>query len=62
MVVWVEVSHDDLELPVAIADTARDLARISGAKLSTVKSSASRAKTGHANRWCPYRRVMIDED
>ena len=58
-----EISQDGYELPLAIADTAKDLARICGVKLSTVRSSASRVNTGHDDgRFCRFRRVLIESE
>lgn len=64
MQVWMEISQDKYELPLAVADTAKDLARICGVKLSTVRSSASRAHTGRCGdaRFCRFRRVEIESE
>lgn len=63
MYVWMEVTRDKYELPIVIADTARDLSRKCGATISTIKSSASRAHTGnHKGRVCPYRSILIEDE
>lgn len=63
MVVWMEISQDKYELPVAVANTAKDLARICGVEISTVRSSASRANQGHeGNRFCRFRSVEIESE
>ena len=62
MVVWMEVSRDIYELPVAVANTAGDLAKMCGTKISTVKTSASRYNKGkNKGRFCRYRSVKIEE-
>ena len=43
---WMEVSKDEYELPLAVADSALEL---------SVISSVSRAKRG--GYWCKYKRV-----
>ena len=61
--VWMEVSQDRYELPLAIADTAQDLARKCGVKPSTVRSSASRVNTGNRDgRFCRFLRVLIESE
>ena len=60
MVVWMEVSKDKYELPVVVADSAEELAKKCGAKISTVMSIASMHNTGRTKgRFCKYRRVKI---
>lgn len=63
MEVWMEISQDRYELPVAVANTATDLARICGVKPSTVRSSASRAERGReCGRFCRFRRVRLESE
>jgi hypothetical protein len=51
-----EVSRDEYELPLAVADSALELAKVLGLKdENSVISSASRAKRG--GYWCKYKRV-----
>lgn len=44
MKVWMEVTKDDLELPVAVAETIEELARITGKSVNNIKSQISKAK------------------
>ena len=39
MLVWMKVTHDEYELPVAIADSCKELAKIVGKTSNTVSSS-----------------------
>lgn len=60
MVVWMEVSHDRYELPLVVANSAKDLAKKCGTKESTVKTVASRANTGNCDgRFCRYRKIKV---
>ena len=44
--VWMEVDLQNKELPIRIADTAAELARMSGTTENNVKSAAAKAKYG----------------
>lgn len=61
MTVWMLVTKDEFELPVAIADTSTELAKMCGVSNRTVISGALRDKTGKVKR-SRYRKVVIDED
>ena len=53
---WMEVSNDEYELPLAVADSALELSKVLGLKdENSVISSVSRANRG--GYWCRYRRV-----
>lgn len=53
---WMEASNDEYELPLAVADSALELAKVLGLKdENSVISSVSRAKRG--GYWCKYKRV-----
>ena len=59
--VWMAVSKDETRLPIAIADTAKELAELFGTNESNVKSIASKGK--HGNIKNPrYIAVRIDEE
>lgn len=58
MVVYMEVTKDKFELPVAVADTIAELARITGTRANTISSSMSHARE---NGWkSKYIEVEID--
>lgn len=65
--IWMEVTRDKYSLPVAVADTATELARICGVKKDTIHAAISHRKlhkpreeagTGSYKR---YIRVEIEE-
>lgn len=57
--VWMEVTDDGLELPIAAADSATELARMRGVTPSTIMSSVCRNKQG--KYWSRYQCVEIDD-
>lgn len=61
MTVWILVTKDEFELPVAIADTAKELARICGVSNRTIISGALRSKSGKVKK-SRYIKVEIDDD
>lgn len=60
MTLWLKVTLDELELPLAVSDSLADLARIVGTTRNSIASSYShyinRGKTSS------YRKVVIEED
>ena len=44
--IWMAVTADEYETPIAIADTAKELAYILGLSIDTVKSSELRKNSG----------------
>lgn len=44
--IWMEVTRDTLELPIRIADSAQELAEMSGASVNNIQSIASRTERG----------------
>lgn len=61
---WLEVTKDEYELPVAVADSAAELSEVLGLDADSVMSSYSRAK--RKGCWCKYKKVPYmkggDED
>lgn len=57
--VYMEVTKDDLSLPLAIADTAQELARLRGVNALQVLQGASRAHKMRKPRWV---KVELEED
>ena len=63
MKIWIEVSKDAYELPIAIADTAKELAATCGTSLKMVTKSASIMNSGHnCGHFCRYRSIKVDDD
>lgn len=58
-VIWLKVTHDKYELPIAVADSAKELAELTGCSENNIHSSRSHSKMD--GRWTPYRRVEIEE-
>lgn len=54
--IYMEITTDEYELPLAVADTIDELARIVHRKPSTLNRSINHAKHGR------YIRVVIEED
>ena len=62
--VWMKVTDDEIELPVAVADTAAELAKMLHVSENSIYSSMSHQTRGHRKK-TPYRKVRItldDED
>lgn len=59
--VWIKVTKDELRLPVAMADTAAELARICGTTTNVVISSVSHARRGDLKS-SSYECIEIEED
>lgn len=55
------VTDDEYELPLAVADSAAELARITGKRENTIYSAICHAKNG--NRKSIYHKIeIVDED
>lgn len=50
---WLKVSGDRYELPLAVADTAAELAKLCGVTVNTIYSQMSRVRSGVLTS-CPY--------
>ena len=58
--VWMKVTNDKYELPVLVADSAPELAKMLGCSPNNIYSSLSHAKHGRQNS--PYRKVLINKE
>lgn len=56
--VWMKVSSDQYELPVAVANTAVELAGICGVTVSAIYQQMSRVRHG-VLKSCPYVKVTL---
>ena len=61
MKLYLQVTRDKYELPLAIADSPAELARITGAKPATVASTLSHYRHGRYTR-TQFVEVEIDEE
>ena len=59
MNIWLKVTNDKYELPVAVADSAEELAKLCGVKVNNIHSSRSHAKARGQQTW--YRLVKVDD-
>lgn len=60
MTLWMEVTTDDLELPLVVAGSVTELARKVGKTKNNIYSSISKAKTrGYQSR---YVKVEVEDD
>ena len=57
--VWMEVSKDRYRLPIAVANTARELALICGVEESNIVCAASRDKGTERRRFI---RIIVEDE
>ena len=58
---WMKVTNDEYELPLAVADTMAELARMTGIKPESLYSIISRDRHGKKHTYS-YREVVIDDE
>lgn len=51
MTLWLKVTNDKYELPLAVADTKKELAKMLG--LKSISSGAGKGKSSYINVICP---------
>lgn len=60
MIIWMKVTDDEYELPVAVAPTRSELARKLGIKTNSIATAIHRAKkTGHRQIFVE---VIVDDE
>ena len=60
MVIWMKVSRDKYELPLAVAESQKELAIICGVKRESISRQICQSrKRGHR---CGYVKVIVEED
>jgi hypothetical protein len=67
MILWMEVSTDEYELPLAVATSPRELEKLRGLGKHTVVSAYNkylkRKKTNkNKEPFCRFRRVEVDDE
>lgn len=60
MTIYMMVTDDKFELPIAVADSAPELAAMIGRSVNTIHSEISREKNGRIKR-SKYKKVEIKE-
>lgn len=58
-VLYMKITSDEYELPVAVAETMTDLAQMLCVTVSSVSLSLKKYYTGERNT--PYRKVILDD-
>ena len=58
---WMKVTNDEYELPLAVADTMAELARMTGVKPESLYSIISRDRHGKKHSYS-YREVEINDE
>ena len=59
-VIWMEVTNDEYELPVAVADTTRELAEMTGVRRNAIMEAWSRYNHGIYKR-CRWHKVCLED-
>lgn len=59
--IWLRVTADDIELPLAVADSAAELARMCGCSQNNIYSTISQKNLGKIKHG-QFKRVEIEED
>lgn len=61
MKLWLEITNDKYQLPLAVCDSLKELAEKRKVDRSTITIKASRFKTGRL-KFSPYITVEIDDE
>lgn len=60
MILYIKVTKDKFELPVAVADSVIELAEMTGTTKNTIYSTMSHLKEGRI-KWSAYQKVEVEE-
>lgn len=60
MVLFMEVTKDEYELPLAVAYSVRELAELRGMKENTIRNAMHRARIN--GRKCRFIKVEVEDD
>lgn len=61
MTIWIEVTRDEYELPVRVADSATELAEMAGVSANNVYSTVSHYQH-RTQKTARFHKVEIEED
>lgn len=61
MVLYMEITEDEYELPVAVATSATQLARLRGVSVNSIRASISHENAGR-RKFSRYKRVEVEDD
>lgn len=59
MTIWLQITRDEYELPVVVAESAKELARLTGTTENSIRSAITKAAR-RGNR-CKYVKVEVDD-
>lgn len=59
--IWMWITKDKFELPIAVAGSAAELSRLSGKTINNIWSQASKYESGKQKK-TQFVRVKIDQD
>lgn len=59
--IWMKITNDEYELPLAVADTAQELAEICGTTKNCIVSTISHYNQGRI-KWTPYVCVKVKDE
>jgi len=59
---WMEITQDHYELPIAVAGSIAELARMRGVSEHSIRISMSRQNTGQVKSKPKYIRIEMEED
>lgn len=57
---WIAVTADELELPIAVADSQSQLAEILGIKLDTLRRNFFLHQSGTYTEWKKYKIIKLN--
>lgn len=60
MTLYLKVTSDEYELPLAVGDTVRELAKMLGVKSDSIYSQMSHSK--HNGYFCSYQKVEVEDE
>ena len=60
MTLYIKVTSDEYELPLAVGDTVRELAKMLGVKSDSIYSQMSHSK--HNVYFCSYKKVEVEDE
>ena len=60
MTLYIKVTSDEYELPLAVGDTVRELAKMLGVKSDSIYSQMSHSK--HNGYFCSYQKIEVDDE
>lgn len=62
MILYMKTTSDEYELPLAVAESPRELAEMIGIKVASVASTISRIKNGKPEATKCYHIVEVEDD